>query len=233
MHRIAVISPDLHLRRTLRDHLCDGGFDVRLLTDVDEAMRQLARAPAALAIIHLAGAGALAVARLRLEFDLPLIAMGAPNDEVTCVVALEAGADDFIAAPPRPRELLARVQALLRRCGRRAQAATRYRFAGCAFDIAERRLYGPRGESLRLTSAEATLLSAFVDAPRRVLSRGRLIDTLHTAGDAVSDRSIDMRVLRLRRRLCSLGLPAQTIATERAHGYVLRLDVERSRSRAE
>lgn len=233
MHRIALISRDFDLRRSVHDHLRGCGFSVCLLADVDAAMPQLARTPPALAIIDLAGEGALAVARLRLEFDLPLIAVGARNDEVACVVALEAGADDFIAAPPRPRELAARVQALLRRCGRHAQAATRYRFAGCAFDIAERRLYGPRGESLRLTSAEATLLFAFVDAPRRVLSRGRLIDKLHMAGDAVSDRSIDMRVLRLRRRLCSLGLPAETIATERAHGYVLRLDVERSRSHAE
>lgn len=231
MQPIAVVSRDFELRCAIDDGLRRYGFGVLLLADTDEAARRLANRSLQLVVLDLRPSRekARAIAQWRLQYDLPLIVIGADTDEVACAVALESGADDYLVAPLRLREFAARVQALLRRGSRATETATRYRFADCAFDIAERRLHGPRGESLRLTSAEAKLLAAFVNAPQRVLSRERLVDKLHAAGEPVSDRSIDMRVLRLRRRLRSLGLPAETIATERAHGYALRLEVQRVR----
>ncbi len=196
---------------------------------VDEALPRLARTEAALAILDVAHADdpAIAVSRVRHDYDLPLLVLGDDSDETCCIVTLEAGSDDFVAVPPRQLELIARVRALLRRMRRSGKGKKPcYGFADCVFDTAERRLHGPQRKSIRLTLAEGRLLTVFVESPQRVLSRERLISELHGSGEAVFDRSIDMRVSRLRRRFRSLGVAAEMICTERNLGYVLQAAVD-------
>ncbi|MBN8884897.1 MAG: response regulator transcription factor [Rudaea sp.] len=229
MTRIALISTDFELRATLRAALQRRGFEVTIFTDVGEALPRLARGEAALAILDVARADdpAIAVSRIRHEHDLPLLVLGDDSDETCCIATLEAGSDDFIAAPPRQLELVARVRALLRRMRHAGKGkAACYRFADCVFDTAERRVHGPQQKSVRLTLAEGRLLTMFVESPQRVLTRERLISGLHGSGEAVFDRSIDMRVSRLRRRLRSVGVPAGMICTERNLGYVLQTAVD-------
>jgi DNA-binding response OmpR family regulator len=172
---------------------------------------------------------------IRTRSDVPvIITTGDRRDEIDRVVGLELGADDYLTKPFSLRELLARIRAVLRRreVGRAASPRDaergRYGFGGWQLDRRTRRLTDPGGTEVPLTKGEYALLTAFLDAPQRPLSREHLLQATRVHED-VFDRSIDVQILRLRRKLEADPSAPQIIRTERGVGYVFRLPVERLR----
>jgi two-component system OmpR family response regulator len=169
---------------------------------------------------------------IRSRSDVPvIITTGHRRDEIDRVVGLELGADDYVTKPFSPRELLARVRAVLRRreAGRTAAPRDpdrgRSRFGGWQLDRRSRRLTDPNGSLVALTKGEYALLVAFLDAPQRPLTREYLLQATRVHED-VFDRSIDVQVLRLRRKLETDPSAPGIIQTERGVGYVFALPVE-------
>ncbi|WP_407181665.1 response regulator [Bradyrhizobium sp. STM 3562] len=169
---------------------------------------------------------------IRANSDVPvIITTGHRRDEIDRVVGLELGADDYITKPFGLRELLARIRAVLRRreagqtAAQRDVEKGRCRFGDWQLDRRSRRLTNSRGEPVALTKGEYALLLAFVDAPQRPLSREHLLQATRIHED-VFDRSIDVQVLRLRRKLESDPSSPSIIRTERGVGYVFALPVE-------
>ncbi|WP_338664094.1 response regulator transcription factor [Pararoseomonas sp. SCSIO 73927] len=170
--------------------------------------------------------------RIRAHSDVPVIlTTRQQQDEVDRILGLELGADEFSRDPLNPRELLARAHAILRRqeVGRRQSAAVTarggYRFNGWELRRCTRVLTNPAGEVVELTKTEYALLVAFLEAPRRPLSRAHLIRTTKAHED-VQDRSIDVQVLRLRRKIEADRSGSRLIRTERGIGYILDVPVE-------
>jgi two-component system OmpR family response regulator len=170
---------------------------------------------------------------IRSRSDVPIIiTTGDRRDEIDRVVGLELGADDYVTKPFSLRELLARIRAVLRRqeVGRAAPQRDaergRCRFGGWQLDRRNRHLTDPDGTEVMLTKGEYALLTAFLDAPQRPLSREHLLQATRVHED-VFDRSIDVQILRLRRKLEADASAPQIIRTERGIGYVFALPVER------
>jgi two-component system OmpR family response regulator len=170
---------------------------------------------------------------IRSRSDVPvIITTGHRRDEIDRVVGLELGADDYITKPFGLRELLARIRAVLRRQEtRRVERQQdpeqgRWRFGEWQLDRRNRRLTGPDGTPVTLTKGEYALLTAFLDAPQRPLSREHLLQATRIHED-IFDRSIDVQVLRLRRKLETDPSAPRIIQTERGIGYVFALTVER------
>ena len=133
----------------------------------------------------------------------PIIMLSALGDDADRIVGLEIGADDYLAKPCNPRELVARARAVLRRAPRRRSAPPReaLRFAGFRLDIARRELVDPDGVVIPLSTGEFRLLRAFVERPQRVLTREQLLDYAFANDSDVFDRAVDVQVSRLRRKL--------------------------------
>jgi two-component system OmpR family response regulator len=151
-------------------------------------------------------------------------------DDVDRIIGLEMGADDYLAKPFNPRELLARIRNVLRRSRAlpaAASAARRVRFAGWTLDLVARQLLAPDGVVIALSGADYRLLSAFIEHPNRVLDRNRLMDLAFGRDVAPFDRSIDVRVSRLRTCLREDARDPRIIKTVRNEGYVLAAAVER------
>ena len=170
---------------------------------------------------------------LRSRSDLPIIIVtGDRREEIDRVVGLELGADDYVTKPFGLRELLARIRAVLRRHARSAvskdSAGGPYRFGGWELDRRRRRLSSPDGDQVVLTKGEYALLVAFLDAPQRPLTREHLLQATRVHED-VFDRSIDVQILRLRRKLELDPSAPRIIQTERGIGYTFALPVERTR----
>jgi two-component system OmpR family response regulator len=165
------------------------------------------------------------VKQIRGNTDLPMIVADAPDDDSERIIALELGADDYLRRPFSPRELLARIRSFQRRShgGRSATPPSRvYRFAGWTFAPQRASLRSPGGAVSHLTTSERRLLQALVDAPQRVLSRERLLRLIADDDQQVQERSVDMMIWRLRRKLGNA-----LICTERGAGYSFsaRVDV--------
>jgi two-component system OmpR family response regulator len=163
--------------------------------------------------------------QIRGNTDLPMIVADAPDDEGERIIALELGADDYLRRPFSPRELLARIRGFQRRshAGRAGTAPSRvYTFAGWTFAPQRALLHSPTGEVSHLTTSERRLLQALLDAPQRVLSRERLLRLIADGEQETQERSVDMMIWRLRRKL-----GAEMIRTERGAGYsfAARVDV--------
>lgn len=162
--------------------------------------------------------------------EAPVISItNARSGDPDKVVALELGADDCMSAPVSPRELLARIRTVLRRVRptrlARPRERTRWRFAGWELDLRRRSLTAPSGDQVKLTTAEFNLLTALLRAPTQILSRHQLVTASRVHPDEVSDRSIDVMILRLRRKLEAVTGP-KIIRTERGSGYGLAVPVE-------
>jgi two-component system phosphate regulon response regulator OmpR len=223
--RILVVDDDPGMRSLLEDYLGDSGFAVLTAGDGAEMWQVLESGmPDAIVLdLMMPGEDGLSLARrLRSQSNVPILMLSARGEEVDRVVGLEMGADDYLAKPFSPRELLARLRALLRRS--QAQAEPQPQAALPAFgpyqlDVASHRLTCD-GAEVKLSTAEFALLRILVEHPLRVLSRDALIDMLKGYERDPFDRSVDTRVTRLRRKIePNPGEPVY-IRTVRGEGYL-------------
>ena len=205
--RILVVDDDAGLRELLQEYLSAQGFAVESAVDGKEMDARLAQHPADLLILDLMlpGEDGLSLARrLRTHSDVPIIMLSARGEDIDRIVGLEVGADDYLAKPFNPRELLARIRALLRRNDQHhekhdAQADV-LRFGPFNMDL-DARVLLKLEQNISLTSGEFNLLRIFAENPNRVLSRDALMDMLKGYERSPFDRSIDVRVTRLRRKI--------------------------------
>src|SRR5215468_7406978 len=234
MHVLAV-DDDPSVRQMIADYLADNDVRVTTLASGREVAEIMAREMIDLLVLdlRLPGEDGMQIARaLRVESDVPIIMLTGRKDEADRVMGLELGADDYLTKPFSPRELLARIRALLRRS--RAQETVAdglariraYRFGGWELNVRLRRLTTPAGTAVVLTNSEFNLLAAFLAAPQRVLSREQLLTLSRLHNDEVYDRSIDVQVGRLRKKLQTADPREQLIRTERGAGYVFVAAVE-------
>jgi len=167
--------------------------------------------------------------RLRASSDIPIIILTAQGDEVERIIGLEMGADDYLGKPFNPRELLARIRAVLRRRddARSNSAAPKrsYKFAGWSLDGTMRRLYDPSGTRVELTGAEFEMLLVFCERPGRTLSRDQIIDLTQGREASPSERSVDILISRLRRKLERDPKDPELLQTIRSSGYLFSPEV--------
>jgi len=222
---ILVVDDDAGLRDLLRDYLSANGFAVREAGDGNGMRQRLAEGRPDLIILDLMlpGEDGLSLARwLRGQGAIPIIMLSARGEEIDRIVGLEVGADDYLPKPFSPRELLARIRAVLRRRDDAAGAPAPpelFVFGPYRLDLAAHRLTRG-GAEVDVTTADFDLLRVFVEHPNRVLSRDALMDRLKGYERAPFDRSIDVRVTRLRRKIeDDPGAPVY-IRTVRGEGYL-------------
>lgn len=238
---ILVVDDEAEVRDLLREYLGRHEFDVSAAGNVPEARAVLSAAEGAAPIdlvildLKMPGENGLTLAReLRDRGDVAIIMLTASGETIDRVVGLEVGADDYVAKPFDPRELLARIRSVLRRAGaaRRtptaadagrepaAPAPVRIPFGRCTLDPEARRLFEADGTEVPITAMQFDLIEVFLGNPNRVLSRDRLLELTHKRGDEPFDRSIDIRVARLRRKIEHHPDKPQTIKTVHGVGYV-------------
>jgi two-component system OmpR family response regulator len=234
--RILIVDDDPELRELLRGYLGGNGFAVEVAADGAAMRQRIAAAAPDLVILDLMlpGEDGLTLCReLRAApatAALPILMLTARGEDTDRIVGLEMGADDYLPKPFNPRELLARIRSILRRAGEnaaRAQPARALAFAGWTLDLGARHLVGADGVVVALSNGEFKLLRAFAENPFRVLSRDQLMDVLAGREAGPFDRSVDVMVHRLRRRLDDDAREPQLIKTVRSEGYMLAADVER------
>jgi two-component system OmpR family response regulator len=236
MPNILVVDDDREIRDLLARFLEKHRLRVAAVRDAKEARRAWATGHFHMVVLDLMlpGESGLDFARwLRGQSDVPIVMLTAMGEETERIIGLELGADDYVPKPFNPRELLARIRAVLRRAGdvteHRTDSTVRsYRFAGWVLEPARRRLLNPDGAEVVLTGGEYDLLVALVDRANRVLTRDMLLDLLRGRQAGPFDRAIDVAISRLRRKLEDDGRNAQLIKTVRGGGYVLAATVERA-----
>jgi two-component system, OmpR family, response regulator len=232
---VLVVDDDPLVRKMIADYLGDNEIAVTTLTSGREIDAVMQRETIDLLVLDLRmpGEHGTQIARkLREDSQIPIIMLTGVKDEADRVMALELGADDYVTKPFSPRELLARIHALLRRA--RAQQTVAdglekvrvYRFAGFELNTRLRRLTAPGGGDVPLTNGEFNLLAAFLASPQRVLSRDQLLGLSRLHNAEVYDRSIDVQVGRLRKKIEPEPGSAELIRTERGAGYVFTAPVE-------
>ncbi len=228
-----VVDDDAEIRHSLKAYLEGFGWQVSAAAD-GQAMRQMlaqTRVDAIVLDLMLPGEDGLTLLRwLGTQADAPPVLMlTARGDTMSRVVGLELGADDYLAKPFEPRELVARLQALVRRSSKGGQVLpedTRLlRFGRWRFDRMTRQLLNEDDVGIALSSAEFRLLAAFVQRPGRVLSRDQLIELTRAPGVEVNDRSIDLAVSRLRAKLGDTAREPSLIRTVRGEGYLFDAEV--------
>ncbi len=230
---LLVIDDDREIRDLLALFFEREGFRVTTARDAREARRLLQAGMFQLVVLDLMlpGESGLDFARwLRSQMPTPVVMLTAMAEDADRIAGLEMGADDYVAKPFNPRELLARVRAVLRRTGERsAEAPARsIGFAGWVLDPVRRRLLNPEGVEVALTGGEFELLGTLVERANRVLTRDMLLELLRGRQAGPFDRAIDVAISRLRRKLEDNGRQAQLIKTVRGGGYVLAAEVTRS-----
>jgi len=237
MPHILVVDDDREIRDLLAKFLERQRLRVTAARDGKEARRAFLNGHFQLVVLDLMlpGEGGLELARwFRTEGGrVPIIMLTAMAEETDRIIGLELGADDYVTKPFNPRELLARIRAVLRRTGDSEDRAPdnnakSYRFSGWLLETARRRLLDPSGVEVAITGGEYELLVALLDRPNRVLTRDMLLDLLRGRQAGPFDRAIDVAVSRLRRKLEDDGRNAQLIKTVRGGGYVLSTPVERA-----
>ena len=234
---ILLVDDDREIRDLLSRFLDRHGMRVTAARDGREARRAWTAGHYSLVILDLMlpGEGGLDIARwLRSISDVPIVMLTAMGEEADRIIGLELGADDYLPKPFNPRELLARLRAVLRRTSERgvkaADPACGYRFEGWQLETARRRLLDPNGAEVPLTGGEYDLLVALVERVNQVLTRDMLLDLLRGRQAGPFDRAIDVAISRLRRKLnrdAGDSQEGQLIKTVRGGGYVFACEVER------
>lgn len=230
---ILLVEDDPPLRTLTTRALQENGYAVRPAGSAPEMWLAFDAGPIDLVLmdIMLPGTSGIDLCRaIRRQSDVPIIFISAKGSETDRVIGLELGADDYIAKPFGTRELVARVRAVLRRHTAGPQATEREKgvltFDGWTVNLPRRELTSPTGGVVELTGAEFDLLVSLCDHAQRVIARERLIELSRSRLGDSSDRSIDVLVSRLRRKLSSEG-KAAPIITVRGIGYMLNVPVER------
>ncbi len=232
---ILALDDDPAIRQLVADYLSQNEMRVTTVANGKELAAVMARDTIDLVVIdlRLPGEDGMQIARrLREESAIPILILTGRAEEADRVMGLELGADDYLTKPFSTRELLARIRALLRRAQAQASVADAiarvraYRFGGWELNIGLRRLKNPRGEPVDLTKGEFSLLTAFLSAPQRVLARDQLLDMSRLHNAEVYDRSIDVQILRLRRKIEADAAQPKFIRTERGAGYVFAVPVD-------
>ncbi|NDG49842.1 MAG: response regulator [Rhodospirillales bacterium] len=232
---ILVVDDDREIRDLLSRFLEKQGMRVSAARDAREARRlwPMGRYHIVVLDLMMPGESGLDFARwLRSQSNVPILMLTAMAEETDRIVGLELGADDYVQKPFNPRELLARIRAILRRTngeGPVLEADARpIQFAGWILEPGRRRLLNPDGAEVPLTGGEYELLAALVERPNRILTRDMLMDLLRGRQAGPFDRAIDVAVSRLRRKLEDDGRNPNLIKTVRGGGYVLSTTVERA-----
>lgn len=229
--QILIVDDARDIREPLGQYLRKQGYRTQLAANAAEARRVLDNASIHLVVldIMMPGEDGLSLCRwIVARGGPPVILLTAMADDTDRIVGLELGADDYLVKPFNPRELLARVRAVLRRAPPPAPQIPdgRRRFAGWCHDPTTHRLESGEGREVTLTSGESRLLAVFLDHPRTVLDRDRLLDLTAGREAKAYDRAIDNTVSRLRRKIESDPKAPTLIVTEWGGGYMLAADVE-------
>jgi len=231
---VLVIDDDKEIRDLLARFLERQQFRVTAVRDAREARRIWPSTTFQIVILDLMlpGEGGLEFARwLRAESDVPVVMLTALGEEADRIIGLELGADDYVTKPFNPRELMARMRAVLRRASeageQRDTSSKTLHFNGWTLEPARRRLLNPDGAEVPLTGGEYDMLVAMLDRANKVLTRDMLLELLRGRQAGPFDRAIDVAISRLRRKLEDDGRHAQLIKTVRGGGYVLAAEVTR------
>lgn len=235
--RILVVDDEIDMRELLQDLLEDSGFSVLAVADGSSMRQALDAAPYALIILdlRLKGEDGMQLAReVREHSSIPIMMLTGKGDETDRILGLELAADDFLMKPFNNRELLARVRAMLRRTTQLSTPMVRkddtysherLSFDGWVMDLTSRELAGSDGEPVSLTYGEYELLEMFVRSPNRVFSRDQLLEATRGFDSDVYDRTIDVLILRLRRKIEPNPKQPSYIRTERGVGYIFSASV--------
>ncbi len=233
MTRCLVVDDDRDIRSALQDYLQRFGMTVTVAADGREMRRLMTGATFDVVVLDLMlpGESGLSLSQwVQSQHGVPVIMLTAQGDPASRVVGLEMGADDYLGKPFEPRELVARINAVLRRANKADRRvditdARVVRFEGWRFDRVTRQLVSPAQVVVALSNAEYRLLAALVDRAGRVLTRDQLIDLTRAPGVEVNDRSIDLTVSRLRQKLGDSPKEPHLIRTLRGEGYLFDVEV--------
>lgn len=231
---ILVVDDDAAIRELIREYLNEHDFKVSMAetgAEMDKVLGGTEMVDLVILDLKLPDEDGLSIARrIRESLDLPIIILTGRKEEADRIIGLELGADDYVTKPFSQRELMARIKAVLRRtegkrAKRRGESVRMYQFAGWELNTGTRKLKAPDGRNVELTNSEYSLLVAFLKAPQRILTRDQLLESsrLH---DDIYDRSIDVQILRLRRKIEDSPNQPNLIRTERGAGYYLNSTVE-------
>jgi two-component system OmpR family response regulator len=234
---IAIVEDDPEIRSLLADLLRREGFEVEACGDVAQfdQLREQHVVDLVILDVMLPGEDGLSLCRrLRVTGEVAVLMVTAKGDDIDRIIGLEVGADDYLAKPFNPRELVARARAILRRtqgsppvetgAGPEREILT---FAGWRLDTGSRELSAPSAEPVELTGGEFDLLMSFLRRPQRVLSRDQLLDWTRGRSAAPFDRTIDVQLSRLRKKLGAHDASTTLIRTVRGGGYLLSTPVRR------
>jgi two-component system, OmpR family, response regulator len=232
---VLVVDDDPQIRALLQEYLTENELRVSAAANRAQMSELLVGEVIDLVILdlRLAGEDGMTIARtLRDQSAIPIIMLTGVRDEADRVMGLELGADDYLTKPFSPRELLARIRTVLRRTKSTALAQAQrreiraYRFADFELNLRTRRLKRGDKHDIDLTNGEFNLLAALLAAPERILTRDQLLDASRVYDNEVYDRSIDVQVLRLRRKIEADPTQPRFIVTERGVGYLFKSQVE-------
>ena len=232
--RILIVDDDEDIRKLLEEYLRKNGFDAHAVADGPAMREALAAKPASLVVLDLMlpGEDGLSLCReLRARSQVPVLMLTAKGDPVDRIIGLEMGADDYLAKPFDPRELVARIRSILRRAkalpaDTEINVPESFSFSGWRLDTRERNLRAPDGVVVPLSGAEYRLLLIFLQNANAVVSRDQLSNFTFGHDADPLDRTIDMQVSRLRERLRDQAREPAIIKTVRGKGYVLAVRVE-------
>jgi two-component system OmpR family response regulator len=230
--RLLVVDDEAALREPLAEYLSRQGFEVAQAPSAADARTQIRDDSPDLVLldIMMPGEDGLSLCRHLVEAKaIPTIFLTAKGEATDRIVGLEIGADDYVVKPFEPRELVARIRSVLRRATRGAQVADNelFEFEGWKLDPLKRRLIDREGAIVAISSVEFRLLMAFLEHPRQVLDRDRLLDMVQGREAHLFDRAVDNQVSRLRRKIELDSRNPQLIQTVWGGGYMLAADVKR------
>ncbi len=230
---LLLVDDERSLREPLAEYLIRQGFAVQEAESAAAARLRLASETPDLVLldIMMPGEDGLSLCRHLAERKLPVILLTARGEPMDRIVGLEIGADDYVAKPFEPRELVARIRSVLRRADRVPPpdgADQLYQFEGWTLDPLKQRLTDPEGSVVPISTAEFRLLNAFCDHPRQVLDRDRLLDMVQGREAHLFDRAVDNQISRLRRKIEADSRNPHFIQTVRGGGYRFACDVTRT-----
>lgn len=236
MSRLLIVDDDMEVLSLLKKFFVQHAYEVDVAPDGVAMWAAIAqqRPDTIILDVMLPGEGGLSLCqKIRAQMGIPIIMLTAMAELSDRIVGLELGADDYLTKPFAPRELLARVRALQRRAGEQPSPASErprpvIAFAGWHLDITCRELRSPEQVMIPLSAGEFDLLVVFLDHPQRILTREQLIDLTHGEGHDAFDRSIDVQVSRLRRKIEPDSKRPDLIRTVRNGGYMFTAKVSRS-----